>query len=138
MIKNIGQERSTPIKKDAFRTIIEEGIGVDHMATALKTPNLAESTTCGSVDSAATSSQYIGEPPIPIPIPISINRLLPSLVQVPNQIQGCGRVYVDFRKRNAIIRKDYYHLPFIDLMHEHFEEHVVEDIPLRAVGSIQA
>ena len=96
-------------------------------ATTLKITNLAESTPSEFVDSAATfepSSQSIGEPPIPIPIPISINRLLPSLVQVPNQIQGGGTIY--------------YPLPFIDPMHEHFKEHVVEDIPFYVVGSIQA
>ena len=127
VIKNIGQERSVPIKKDVSRTTIEEEIEVEHKehATTLKRPNMAKSIPCQFVDSAATfepSSQYMGEPPIPIPIPISINRLVPSLVQVPNRIQGGGRVYVDFRKRNATIRKDHYPLPFIDPMHEYFED----------------
>ncbi|XP_068319701.1 uncharacterized protein [Pyrus communis] len=140
VIKNLGQEHSAaPLKKDVSRTTIEEGIGVEHNehATTLKIPNLAESIPSQFVDSATTFeplSQYIGEPPIPIPIPISINRLLPSLVQVPNRIQGGGRVYIDFRKLNAIIRKDHYPLPFIDPYYEYFEEHVVEEIPLHAVG----
>ena len=43
IIKNLGQERSTPIKKDASRITIEEGIGVEHKehATTLQTPNTA-------------------------------------------------------------------------------------------------
>ncbi|KAM1588426.1 hypothetical protein ACFX10_027443 [Malus domestica] len=144
VIKNLGQERSAaPIKKDVSRTTIEEGIGVKHKehATALKISNLAKSIPNEFVDSAATfepSSQYIGEPSIPIPIPISTNRLLPSLVQVPNRIQDGGSIYIDFRKLNGIIRKDHYPLPFIDLMHGSFEEHVVEDVPLHVIGSSEA
>ena len=139
VIKNIGHERLTAIKKDVFRTIIEKGIGVDHtgQVTVLKAPK-AESTTSEIIDSDATfesSSQYIGEAPIPIPIPISTNRLLPSLVQVPNKIQGGERVYMDFRKLNATIRKDHYPIPFIKPYYEYFEEHVVEDVPLHAVGT---
>ena len=45
VIKNKRQERSPPIKKDAFRTTNEEGIGVDHKdctATTLYPPNMAE------------------------------------------------------------------------------------------------
>ncbi|KAM2775717.1 hypothetical protein COP1_020428 [Malus domestica] len=136
--KNIGHERSVPIKNDVFQTTIEEGIEVDHKghATALKIPNQAERTTFEIVDNAATfesSSQYIDEPPIPIPIPISTNRLLPFLVQVPNRIQASGRVYIDFRKLNAAIRKDHYPLPFINPMHGSFKEHVREDVPLHVV-----
>ena len=101
-------------------------------------PKLAENTMDGNVDSVATSSQYIGKPPTPIPIHISINRLLPSLVQVPNRIQGGGRVHVDLRKRKATIWKDHYPLPFKDPMHGRFEGHVVENIPLHVVGSTQA
>ncbi|KAM1242871.1 hypothetical protein ACFX2G_035179 [Malus domestica] len=87
--KNIGQERSAPIKNDVFRTTIKEGIEVDHKGhpTTLKIPNLAKSTY-EIVDSAATlesSLQYIGEPSIPIPVPISTTRLLPFLVQVPDR-----------------------------------------------------
>ncbi|KAM1063634.1 hypothetical protein ACFX2A_028376 [Malus domestica] len=54
VIKNIGQELSALIKKDVSRTIIEEGIGVEHKehATTLKTSNLAESTPNAFVDSA--------------------------------------------------------------------------------------
>ncbi|KAM1195731.1 hypothetical protein ACFX2J_022180 [Malus domestica] len=142
VIKNIGQERLTPIKKDVFKIAIKKGIEVDHtgQATALKAPK-ADNTTSKIVDSAATfesSSQYIGEPPIPIPIPISTNRLLPSLVQVPNRIQASGRVYIDFRKLNATIRKDHYPLQFIDPMHESFKEHVVEEVPFHAVGPSEA
>ncbi|KAM1230428.1 hypothetical protein ACFX2G_041484 [Malus domestica] len=137
--KNIGHERSAPSKKDVFRTTIEEGIELDLKghATTLKIPNQAERTTSEIIDSAATfesSSQYIGKPPIPIPIPISTNRLLPSLVQVPNRIQAGGRVYIDFRKLNATIRKDHYPLLFIDPMHGSFKEHVVEDVPFHVVG----
>ncbi|KAM1203294.1 hypothetical protein ACFX2J_019146 [Malus domestica] len=123
--KNIGQEHVAPSKKDVFRTTIEEGIEVDHKghAIALKIPNQAERTTSEIVDSAATfesSLQYIVKPPIPIPIPISTNKLLPSSVQVPNQIQAGGKVYIDFRKLNATIRKDHHPLLFIDPMHEIF------------------
>ena len=92
----------------------------------------------GNVDSAATSSQYIGKPPTPIPIPISINRLLLSLVQVPNQIQIGRRVYVDFRKRKATIMKDHYPLPFKDPMHGSFKERVVEKVAFHGVGSNEA
>ncbi|KAM2097162.1 hypothetical protein ACFX1R_020741 [Malus domestica] len=140
VIKNLGQERSVaPIKKDVSRATIEEGVGVENneQVTILKIPNLAESTPSEFVDSAATfepSSQYIGEPPIPIPIPISTNRLLPSLVQVPNQILDGGRVYIDFRKLNATIRNDHYPLPFIDPMQGNLEEHVVEDVPFHAMN----
>ena len=43
VFKNIGQERSAPIKKDVSRTTIEEGIGVEHKehAPTLKPSNLA-------------------------------------------------------------------------------------------------
>ena len=71
-------------------------------------------------------------------MPISINRLLPSLVQVPNRIHDGGRVYMDFRKHNAPIRNDHYPILFIDPMHENFEEHVVKETPLHAVGSNEA
>ncbi|CAN6557361.1 unnamed protein product [Malus baccata var. baccata] len=136
VIKNIGQEHLTPIKKDVFKTTIENGIGVDHtrQAIALKAPK-AESTTFEIVDSASTfesSSQYIGDPSIPIPI--STNRLLPSLVQVLNRIQDGGRIYIDFRKLNATIRNDHYPPPFIDPMHGSFKEHVMDDVPLYVVG----
>ncbi|KAM2704164.1 hypothetical protein EV1_033523 [Malus domestica] len=123
VIKNLGQEHSTaPIKKDVSRTTIEEGIGAEHkeQATTLKIPNMAESTLSEFVDSAATFE------------------LLPSLVQVPNRIQVGRRVCIDFRKFNTTITKDHYPLPFIDPMHESFEEHVVEAIPLHAVGSNEA
>ncbi|KAM2471698.1 hypothetical protein ACFX1W_046937 [Malus domestica] len=100
--------------------------------------NLAKSTFGKSVDSAATSLQHIGKPPIPISIPISTNRLLPCMVQVPNRIQAGGNDYIDLRMLNAPIGKDYYPLPFIEPMYEYFEEHAVEDIPLHAMGPIQA
>ncbi|KAM1815789.1 hypothetical protein ACFX12_000265 [Malus domestica] len=141
VVKNIGQEPSTPIKKDVFQTTNEEGIGLDDKActtTILTTPNLAEGTPHAFVDYAATSLQHIGRPPIPISIPISTNRLLPGMMQVPNRIQAGGNDYIDFRMLNAPIRKDYYPLPFIEPMYEYFEEHVMEDIPLYAVGHIQA
>ncbi|KAM2938017.1 hypothetical protein FF1_037858 [Malus domestica] len=47
---------------------------------------------------------------------------------VPNRIQIGGRIYTDFRKLNAIIRKDHYPPPFVDPMHGSFEDHVVEDV----------
>ncbi|KAM1811201.1 hypothetical protein ACFX12_027871 [Malus domestica] len=135
LIKDVGQENSAPIEKDEFLTTIEEGIGMEHKehTTNLKMHSLAENTIGESVDSAATSFQHIGESSSPIPIPISTNRLLPSLVQVTNRIQGGGTLYIDFRKLNTIIRKDHYPLPFIDPMHENCEEHVVEDVPIHAV-----
>ena len=141
VINNILQERSAPIKKDVFRTTNEEGIEVDHKdctSTTLNPPNLAESTPCAFVDNAATSSQYIGKPPIPISIPILTNRLLPSLVQGPNRTQGGGRVHIDIKKRNTKNRKDHYPLPFKDPMHGRFEEHVVENVPLHVMRPIQA
>ncbi|KAM1274938.1 hypothetical protein ACFX2I_024731 [Malus domestica] len=123
VIKNLAQECSAaPITKDVSRTTNEEGIGVEHKehVPTLKPSNLAESTPCTSIDCAAISSQHIGEPPIPIPIPISTNRLSPSLVQVPNRIQGGGRVHVDLRKQNTTIRKDHYPFPFKDPKYEVF------------------
>ncbi|CAN6707354.1 unnamed protein product [Malus baccata var. baccata] len=141
VVKNIGQEPSTRIKNDAFQTTNEEGIGVDHKectATILKTPNLAENTPHAFVDCATISLQHIGKLPIPISIPISTNRLLPCMVQVPNRIQADGNDYIDFRMLNTPIRKDYYPLPFIEPMYEYFEEHAVENIPLHAMGLIQA
>ncbi|KAM2141367.1 hypothetical protein ACFX1Q_007650 [Malus domestica] len=100
--------------------------------------NLAENTIGKSVDSVATSFQHIGESFSPIPNPISNNRLLPSLVQIPNRIQAGGNDYIDFRMLNAPIGKDHYPFPFIELMYEYFKEHAVEDIPLHPVGPIQA
>ncbi|CAN6544191.1 unnamed protein product [Malus baccata var. baccata] len=141
VIKSKRQERSTPIKKIAFQTINKKGIGVkhkDYTATTLKPPNLAESTPHAFVDCAAASLPNIGKTPIPISIPISTNRLLPSLVQVPNRMQGGGEVYIDFWKHKAPIRRDYYPLPFIEPMYEYFEEHDVEDVSLHDVGPIQA
>ncbi|KAM2282770.1 hypothetical protein ACFXTI_031955 [Malus domestica] len=141
VIENIWQKRSTLIKKKVPRTTIEEEIGVNNkecMTTPLKTPNLAERNPCAFVDSAATSLQHIGTSPNPISIPISTNRLLPSMVQVPNQMQGSREVYIDCWKQHTKIRKDYYPVPFKDSMCEHFEEHVVENVPLNVVGPVQA
>ncbi|KAM1331182.1 hypothetical protein PS2_043370 [Malus domestica] len=140
VIKNIEQESSTPIKNDEFRTTNEEGIGVKHKehAPILKPSNLVKSTPCASVDSAATSLQHIGDPSPPIHSHISTNRFLPCMVQVPNQIQTGGNNYIDFGKRNAIIRKDHYPLPFIDPMHKYFEEHVMEEIHLHALSPNRA
>ncbi|KAM1063629.1 hypothetical protein ACFX2A_028371 [Malus domestica] len=120
VIENIGHKCSTLIKKDVYRTIIEEGLGLKHKehAPTSKSPNLAESTPCASVQCAATSLQHMGEPSSPISIPISNNRLLPCLVQVPRCIQRGGRVHVDLGKQNTKIRKDHYPLPFKDLKHE--------------------
>ncbi|CAN6562634.1 unnamed protein product [Malus baccata var. baccata] len=83
VIENIGQKRSTLIKKKVPRTTIEEEIGVNNKectTTPLKTPILTESNPCAFVDSAATSLQHIGTSPNPISIPVSTNRLLPSMV----------------------------------------------------------
>ncbi|XP_068340626.1 uncharacterized protein [Pyrus communis] len=138
-IKNIGQERSTPIKKDASRTTIEEGIGGKHKkhAIALQTPNLAvpKDTIGEMVAALGALPQHPSKSPIPIPIPISTNPLLPFLVQVPNQFQGGGSIYMDFRNQNTTIRDDHYPFPFIEPYYESVEGQVVEDIPLHAVGS---
>ncbi|KAM2188725.1 hypothetical protein ACFX1R_032230 [Malus domestica] len=141
VIENIGQKRLTLIKKKVPRTTIEEEIGVNNKectTTPLKTPILTESNPYAFVDSAATSLQHIGMSPNPISIPISTNRLLPSMVQVPNRMQGSREVYIDCWKQHTKIRKDYYLVPFKDSMCEHFEEHVVENVPLHARGPIQA
>ncbi|KAM1513234.1 hypothetical protein ACFX1Z_024686 [Malus domestica] len=130
-IKKIGPDRSTPSTNDASGTMQDEGIGVEHKdytATALKVLKLAESTMGKNVHTAATPSQHIGKPPSPISIPISTNRLLPSLVQIPNQMQGSGEVYIDFWKQNAPIMRDYYSLPFIEPKYEYFKEHAVDSI----------
>ncbi|CAN6554949.1 unnamed protein product [Malus baccata var. baccata] len=139
VIKDVGQENSAPIKKEKIRTTKEEGIGMEHKehTTNLKMHNLAKSTIGESVDSAATSLQHIGESSNPIPIPISTNRLLPSLVQVPNRIHNDGSIYIDFRKLNATIRKDHYPLPFIEPNQGQFEENVMEETPPYVVGSSQ-
>ncbi|KAM1224911.1 hypothetical protein ACFX2G_044693 [Malus domestica] len=141
VIENIGQKRSTLIKKKVPRTTIEEEIGVNNKectTTPLKTPILTESNPCAFVDSAATSLQHIGTSPNPISIPISTNKLLPSMVQVPNRMQGSRECYIDCWKQHTKIRKDYHPVPFKDSMCEHFKEHVVENVPLHAVGPIQA
>ncbi|KAM2605926.1 hypothetical protein TB2_034669 [Malus domestica] len=127
-IKKIGPDSSAPSTKDASGTMQDEGIGVEHKAytaTALKVLKLAKSTMGKNV---ATPSQHIGKPPSPISIPISTNRLLPSLVQVPNQMQGNGEVYIDFWKQNAPIMRDYYSLPFIEPKYEYFKEHAMDSI----------
>ena len=137
VIDNIGQERTAPIKNNAFQTMNGEGIGMKHKGhvPAIKEPpDLAESTPCAFVHNAATSTPPIGKSPTPIPIPISTNRLLPSVVQVPNQIKGGRRVRVDAGKRTAKIRKEHYPRPFKDSTYEY----VVDDIILRDVGPIQA
>ncbi|KAM1912231.1 hypothetical protein ACFX14_000316 [Malus domestica] len=120
VMENIGQECSTLIKKDVYRITIDEGLGLKHKehAPTSKSPNLAESTPCASVQCAATSLHHMGEPSSPLSIPISNNRLLPCLVQVPRCIQRGGRVHVDLGKQSTKIRKDHYPLPFKDLKHE--------------------
>ncbi|CAN6686079.1 unnamed protein product [Malus baccata var. baccata] len=141
VIENIGQKRSTLIKKKVPRTTIEEEIGVNNKectTTPLKTPILTKSNPCAFVDSAATSLQHIRTSPNPISIPISTNRLLPSMVQVPNRMQGSRKGYIDCWKQQTKIRKDYYPVPFKDSMCEHFKEHVVENVSLHAVGPVQA
>ncbi|KAM1866443.1 hypothetical protein ACFX13_009296 [Malus domestica] len=82
VIENIEQECSTIIKRDISRTTIKEGLGLkqeEHVPTS-KSPNLAESIPCASVQCAATSLQHLGKPSSPLSIPISNNRLLPCLV----------------------------------------------------------
>ncbi|KAM1128058.1 hypothetical protein FF1_038003 [Malus domestica] len=143
VIRNVGQERSVPIKKNVFRATNEEGIGIKYKghAPAIKKPNLTESTHSEFVHNAATfepTSQYIGKTPRPTPIPISNNKMLPSLVQVPNQIQGVGRVHVDLRKQTPQSgRITIFFLSKIQSM-KCFEGQVMEEIPLHAVGSNEA
>ncbi|CAN6562551.1 unnamed protein product [Malus baccata var. baccata] len=123
VIENIGQECSTLVKKNVPQPTIEEGSGVNNKkctAPTLKTPNLAECTPCASVHSATTSFPYKGKPPIPMSIPISANRLLPCIVQVPNQSQRGGKVRVDLEKQNMTTRKDHYPIPFKDPKNEVF------------------
>ncbi|KAM2617516.1 hypothetical protein TB1_033901 [Malus domestica] len=137
-IEKIGLDRSAPGTKDASRTMQDEGIGVahkDHTTTALKMLKLAERTMGKNVHIAATSSQHIGKPPNPNPISIKVDRWFPSLVQVPKQIPDGGRMNMNLRQHNAPINKHHYPFPFKDVIYENFVEHVVEDIPLHAVGS---
>ncbi|KAM2471856.1 hypothetical protein ACFX1W_047081 [Malus domestica] len=137
-IENIGPDHSALGTKDASRTMQDEGIGVahkDHTATALKILKLAERTMGKNVHIAATSSQHIGKPPNPNPISIKVDRWFPSLVQVPKQIPDGGRMNMNLRQHNAPINKHHYPFPFKDVIYENFVEHVVEDIPLHAVGS---
>ncbi|KAM2657867.1 hypothetical protein EV1_013188 [Malus domestica] len=137
-IENIVPDHSALGTKDASRTMQDEGIGVahkDHTATALKMLKLAERTMGKNVHIAATSSQHIGKPPNPNPISIKVDRWFPSLVQVPKQIPDGGRMNMNLRQHNAPINKHHYPFPFKDVIYENFVEHVVEDIPLHAVGS---
>ena len=132
--KDIGPKGSTLITKDVSRTTIGEELGV----IALQPPNMAESSHGDIVERAADfepSPQYVCKSSIPISIPISINRLLPSLVQVPNRFKGGGSIYMDFRHQNTTIREDHYPLPFIEPYYESVEGHVIEELPLHAVGS---
>ena len=134
VIKNLGQEHSSePIKKDVPRSIIEEGIGVEHKKHVVtpKIPNLAESTTLTAP--FQSSSKCIGKPPPLIPIPISTNRLLPSVVQVPNRIHESGKASFDFGRLNATIWEHHSPLPYIEPMHEYFKKHVMEEIPFHVV-----
>ncbi|KAM1236829.1 hypothetical protein PS2_037625 [Malus domestica] len=137
-IENIGPDHSALGTKDASRTMQDKGIGVahkDHTATALKMLKWAERTMGKNVHIAATSSQHIGKPPNPNPISIKVDRWFPSLVQVPKQIPDGGRMNMNLRQHNAPINKHHYPFPFKDVIYENFVEHVVEDIPLHAVGS---
>ncbi|CAN6679428.1 unnamed protein product [Malus baccata var. baccata] len=136
-IEKIRPDCSAPSTKDASRTMQDEGIGVeykDHTATTLKVLKLAESTVGKNVHITAISSHHIGKPPNPNPIPIKVDRWFPSLVQVPKQIPDGGRMYMNLRHHNAPINKHHYPFPFKDAMYENFVEHVVEEIPLHAVG----
>ncbi|CAN6576881.1 unnamed protein product [Malus baccata var. baccata] len=137
-IEKIRPDHSAPSMKDASRTMQNEGIGVeykDHTATALKMLKVAESTMGKNVHIAATSSHHIGKPPNPNPMPIKVDRWFPSLVQVPKQIPDGGRMNMNLRQHNAPINKHHCPFPFKDVIYENFVEHVVEDIPLHAVGS---
>ncbi|KAM1207078.1 hypothetical protein FF1_007675 [Malus domestica] len=96
---------------------------------------LAERTMGKNGHIAATSSQHIGKPPNPNPISIKVDRWFPSLVQVPKQIPDGGCMNMNLRQHNAPINKHHYPFPFKDVIYENFVEHVVEDIPLHAVGS---
>ncbi|CAN6586204.1 unnamed protein product [Malus baccata var. baccata] len=121
VIKHIGTECSTKIKKDVSRTTTEKELGVEHKectAPTLEAPQLAMSNPCASVHCATTFLPYKGKPPIPNSIPISTNRLLPRVVQVPNRIQRRGRIRVDVEKQNTTIRNDHYPTPFKDPKHE--------------------
>ncbi|KAM2575137.1 hypothetical protein TB2_006985 [Malus domestica] len=123
VIENIGQECSTLIKKNVPQPTIEEGIGVNNKectAPTLKSSNLPKCNPCAFVHSATTSLPHKGKPPIPISIPISTNRLLPCMVQVPNQRQRGGRVRVDLEKQHMTIRNDHYPIPFKDPKDEVF------------------
>ncbi|CAN6700795.1 unnamed protein product [Malus baccata var. baccata] len=58
VIKHIGTECSTKIKKDVFRTTTEKELGVEHKectAPTLEAPQLAMSNPCASVHCATTS-----------------------------------------------------------------------------------
>ncbi|XP_070671798.1 uncharacterized protein [Malus domestica] len=137
-IEKIRPDHSAPSTKDASRTMQDEGIRVeykDHTATALKMLKVAESTMGKNVHIAATSSHHIGKPPNPNPMPFKVDRWFPSLVQVPKQIPDGGRMNMNLRQHNAPINKHHYPFPFKDVIYENFVEHVVEDIPLHAVGS---
>ena len=130
VIKTKGQEHST-----LPRTTIKEGISVEHVdqAPTPKAPNLAESNTLAVT--LASSSQNNGKP-LPLnPIPISTNRLLPSLVQVPNLVQDGGNHYIDFRDLNATIRNDPYPLPFLEQRRDVFRRACRGGRPIHAVGS---
>ena len=106
-------------------------------ATTLKTSNMAvpSAKTGKRVAALGALPQHPSKSPIPIPIPISTNRLLPSLVQVPNQSQGGASMYMDVQNQNITIREDHYPRPFSEPYYGSVEGHVVEEIPLHAVGS---
>ncbi|CAN6547327.1 unnamed protein product [Malus baccata var. baccata] len=120
-IEKIGTDHSAPNTKFASRTIQDEGIGVEHkdpVATALKTPNLTESTKGEKVHVAATSSQRQGKAPNPNPIPIKIKKWFPTWVQVPEHIPDGGRIHMDCRMLNGPVKENYYPIPFKDPKHE--------------------
>ncbi|KAM2921806.1 hypothetical protein COP2_043494 [Malus domestica] len=120
-IEKIGTDHSAPNTKFVSRTIQDEGIGVEHkdpVATALKTPNLTESTKGEKVHVAATSSQRQGKAPNPNPIPIKIKKWFPTWVQVPEHIPDGGRIHMDCRMLNGPVKENYYPIPFKDPNHE--------------------
>ena len=140
MNENVRQEHQATLKHDASQTTNEEGIVMEHKEQAItpKPPNLAKCTLSEIIDqsNAFEGSLHSNGEFFPISqIPISSNRVLPSLVQVPNQIRNSGSVYIDFGKLNATIWEHHYPLPYIDPTHEHAVGQVVEELPFQTVAS---
>ncbi|XP_070677932.1 uncharacterized protein [Malus domestica] len=118
VVENIGQEPSAPTKKDEFQPPTKRKL-------EWSTKNTPLTFKCIIWPKAHLENLLTV-------LPLHCNTL------VPNRIQAGGNDYIDLRMLNAPIGKDYYPLPFIEPMYEYFEEHAVDDIPLHAVGPIQA